>query len=169
MFAGNFAPRYWAFADGQLLAINQNQALFSILGTTYGGDGRNNFALPDLRGRSAVHEGQGPGLGMIRLGEKAGQDRVVLSEKQMPSHSHQANSVLKGSNQKADQKSPANQSLAVSTRPVYANQAANVAMKSGSVETTVAQAGGGQPVPIRDPYLGVNYIICLQGIYPARN
>lgn len=169
MFAGNFAPRNWAFTDGQLLAITQNQALFSILGTTYGGDGRTTFALPDLRGRSAVHEGSGPGLTAIRLGEKSGQEQVTLSQKQLPKHTHSTTTNLMASGSKADQKDPSGRALAQSNRPVYANGKPTVQMQSDSVLTKIAVSGGSQPVPIRDPYLGVNHIICLQGIYPSRN
>lgn len=169
MFAGNFAPRNWAFTDGQLLAISQHQALFSILGTFYGGDGRTTFALPDLRGRAAIHVGQGPGLNMMRIGQKTGQEMVRLNRQQMPSHSHPATSTLKASNARTDQKQPAGHALAITNRATYAASQAATAMRDDSIVTQVGNAGSSKPVPVRDPSLGINHIICLQGIYPSRN
>jgi len=159
-FAGNFAPRGWAFCDGQLLPINQNQALFSILGTTYGGDGRTTFALPDLRSRAPLHRGQGPGLSNRNLGSKGGTETVTLSVAQMPAHTHTA----KAKNATGTENVPNDRSLA-NIRRGYSTDAADVAMD----ESTVGSAGGGQPVNNMQPYLGLNCIIALQGLYPSRN
>lgn len=106
MFGGNFAPRGWAFCNGSLIAINQNQALFSLLGTTYGGDGRTTFALPDLRGRAPIHYGQGPGLSNRTLGEKSGVESNILNVNQLPSHNHLASGAVKASNVVATDSDP---------------------------------------------------------------
>ena len=174
MFGGNFAPRGWAFCDGQLLSISQNTALFSLLGTTYGGDGRTTFALPDLRGRSAVHPGTGPGLANIVVGQRGGAENMVLTTAQMPSHSHTASTTatLKGINAAGNSASPGGNSLASKRRTnIYSATTPNVAMAAGSVTaaTTVGNSGSGQSFSIRDPYLGVNHIIALVGLYPSRS
>ncbi len=167
-FGGNFAPRGWAFCEGQLLSISQNQALFSLVGTIYGGDGRTTFALPDLRGRSMVGPGQGPGLNSVRLGARGGAETVTLNSTQMPSHSHTA--TLHSEDADAVTSRPVNNMLAKSgADTIYApfDAAANRAMSSESI--TVANSGGNQSFPIRDPYLAVYWIIALLGIYPSRN
>ncbi|WP_342448689.1 tail fiber protein [Tamlana crocina] len=163
MFAGNFAPRSWALCDGQLLAISQYQALFSILGTTYGGDGRTTFALPDLRGRVAIHPGSGPGLSTYRQGSKGGTETNTLTVSQMPPHSHTVNAVVEDGNQ-----SVPTGNLPAGTKALdkeYSDAAANTTMNS----TMIGNSGGGQPVNNIQPYGTVNYIICLQGIFPSRN
>ena len=174
MFGGNFNPRGWALCDGQLLAISSNSALFSILGTTYGGDGRTTFALPDLRGRSAVHPGTGPGFSTIRLGQSGGAENTTLNVNQMPSHSHTASTTaaLNGLNAAGNSVSPGGNSLASKSRTnIYNAAAPNVAMAAGSVTatTTVANSGGGQSFSIRDPFLGIHHIIALVGTFPSRN
>jgi len=174
MFGGNFNPRGWALCDGQILPISQYSALFSLLGTTYGGDGRTTFALPDLRGRSAVHPGTGPGLSPIRLGDRGGAEKYKLTVAQMPSHSHAASTsaTLNGINAAGNSASPGGNSLASKRRTnIYSATAPNVAMAAGSVtaSTTVTSSGGGLSFSIRDPYLGVNHIIALEGIFPSRN
>jgi len=174
MFGGNFNPRGWALCDGQILAISDHSALFSILGTTYGGDGRTTFALPDLRGRGAVHPGAGPGFSPIRLGERGGAEKYKLTVAQMPSHSHTASTTatLNGINAAGTSASPGGNSLASKSRTnIYSAAAPNVAMVAGSVtaETTVTSSGGGLSFSIRDPYLGINYIIALVGTFPPRN
>jgi len=164
LFAGNFAPRGWAFCNGQLLSISQNTALFSILGTTYGGDGRTTFGLPDLRGRVPIHPGQGPGLSNYILGQKAGAERVTLTQNQLPSHNHAVNAVAEGGNQA----SPAGNLPAVEstgTSKDYSDAAATGQMNSGMVGNT----GGNEAFSVVQPYQCVNYIIALQGIYPSRN
>ena len=163
MFAGNFAPTGWAFCQGQLLPIAQNQALFSLLGTTYGGDGRTSFALPDLRGRVPVGFGQGPGLSNRVIGEKFGSELVTLNINQMPSHNHTVNAVTTEGNQNL----PTN-SLPANTKALdkeYSDANANTTMKATMVNPT----GGNQPFGVTQPSLGVNFIIALQGIYPSRN
>ena len=164
MFAGNFAPRNWAFCNGQLLSIAQNTALFSILGTTYGGDGRTTFALPDLRGRVPIHPGQGPGLSNYSLGEQAGVESVTLNQNQLPAHTHGVNAVAQGGNQA----SPVGHLPAVESTGTsldYSNSASTGQMSPAMIANT----GGGQPVSVVQPYLCVNYIIALQGIFPSRN
>ena len=163
MFAGNFAPTGWAFCQGQLLPIAQNQALFSLLGTTYGGDGRTTFALPDLRGRVPVGFGQGPGLSNRVIGEQFGSELVTLNINQMPSHNHTVNAVTSEGNQNL----PTN-SLPANTKTLdkeYSDANANTTMKATMVNPT----GGSQPFGVSQPSLGVNFIIALQGIYPSRN
>jgi microcystin-dependent protein len=164
MFAGNFAPRGWAFCDGQILPISQYQSLYSLLGTTYGGDGRTTFALPDLRGRVPLHPGTGAGLSTRRLGERSGTETVTLGVTQMPGHSHAA--TLQASSLPGNTSAPGG-NLPAAGRNFYSTGAANVAMDGAGV--TVGSAGGGQSHPNMQPYLGINYIIALQGLYPSRN
>lgn len=170
MFAGNFAPRGWALCNGQLLAINSNQALFSILGTTYGGDGRTTFALPDLRGRVAMNPGQGPGLSNHNLGEHSGQEQITLISNNLPSHTHTASGTIAAKNGQPDESNPGNEVPATLTGGTegYAD-AQNTTMKAGGVNVTLDNAGGNQPHSNMQPYNCVNYIIALQGIFPSRN
>lgn len=171
MFAGNFAPRNWAFCQGQLLSIAQNTALFSLLGTTYGGNGTTTFALPDLRGRTAIHPGQGPGLSSISLGEAAGVESRTLITSQIPAHTHVTTGTLAmgAKNGAGDSISPTgNYPAVVPGSNLYSTtQDAQMAPLTGNI--TVNNTGGNQPISIRDPYLGMNYIICLFGIFPSRN
>ena len=160
IFAGNFAPRSWAFCDGQLLPIAQNTALFSLIGTTYGGDGRTTTALPNLQGRAPMHPGRGPGLTSRRLGEKVGAETVTLSEAQIPSHTH----TLEASSGTAGANTPANNSFA-SNLQAYHDASSLVQMSSEAVATT----GGGQSHSNMQPFLTLNYIIALQGLYPSRS
>ena len=164
MFGGNFAPRGWAFCDGTLLAISQNTSLFSILGTTYGGDGRTTFALPDLRGRIPMHQGTGPGLSTYRLGQKGGRENVTLNINQLPSHNHTG--AIKASSTAADYDTPGT-NVSIGKSEFFVESAANTDLISGSI--TVANTGGNQPVNIENPYLGLNFIIALVGTYPSRN
>jgi len=160
-FAGNFAPRGWALCDGQLLPISQYSALFSILGTTYGGDGRTTFALPDVRGRVLIHEGSGPGLTPRNLGAKSGAENVALTTAQMPSHTH----TLNASSGPATELSPVNNILASPGRTrLYDSGAANTSM-GHSIDNT----GGGQSHTNVQPFNTLNCIIALQGIFPSRN
>ncbi|MFG6442749.1 phage tail protein [Roseateles sp. LKC17W] len=166
MFAGNFCPRSYAEAAGQTLAISQNTALFSILGTTYGGNGQTTFALPDLRGRSAIGDGQGPGLSQVGLGERAGTETVTLNVSQMPVHSHAA--VARGTTGAGTTDSPASAVPAKLARSnIYSSGAADTNMGTSAI--TVTSAGGSQPVPMRNPYLGLKMCIALEGIFPSRN
>lgn len=161
LFAGNFAPRDWAFCDGQLMSIAQNTALFSLLGTTYGGNGQTTFALPDLRGRVPVHQFQGPGLSNRDLGEVSGSETVTLLSTQMPAHSH----AFRASTTAATGSTPVGALLGATTVNSYDNSAAGVAMAAGAVGNT----GGSQPHDNMAPTLALNYIIALFGIFPSRN
>ena len=162
MFAGNFEPRGWAFCAGQLMSIAQNTALFAILGTTFGGDGRTTFALPDLRGRGPVGTGQGPGLSNIQLGELAGAESVTLLASNMPAHNHAINCDNNGQSSA----SPAGLIPGVAGAVnIYSGNQPNATMNP----QTVGVAGGSQPFSVRDPYLGINFIIALEGVFPSRN
>lgn len=162
MFAGNFAPRGWAFCDGQLLAVSQNDALFSLLGTIYGGDGRTTFGLPDMRGRIPVHAGSGPGLSTYRLGAKGGSETVTLTTNQLASHAH----TQQGTNDPADTQNPSNALYATTSGELLYRPDGNPsAMAAG---TTVNDGGSGSH-PNLMPFLCVNFIIALFGIYPSRH
>jgi microcystin-dependent protein len=171
MVGFNFAPRGWAFCDGQLLPISQNQALFSLLGTTYGGDGHTTFALPDLRGRVAIHQGTGPGLTPRAMGQKAGSEHVYLTANTMPVHGHSAQAQMKASSSDAQTDAPAGKVLAKATRgDLYGDPASLADMASELVSVTVNDnAGGGQPHDNMQPYQVVNFVIALQGLYPTRD
>ena len=162
MFAGNFAIRSFALCDGQLLSINSNQALFSILGTTYGGDGRTTFGLPDMRGRVPNHAGTGPGLTTRQLGSKGGTETVTLIANQMPSHTHQ----LRANAAAGDTAVPSDAVLAASGAGAYETTAADDANMSS---TALQNTGGSQSHNILQPYLAVHFLIALQGIFPSRN
>lgn len=158
-FAGNFNPRGWANCDGTLLAVSQHDALFSLLGTTYGGDGRTTFALPDLRGRVAISAGSGPGLVPRTLGHKMGQESVVLTSSQMPSHSHSFNA----SQDNASSTSPSGKALAFSE--IYKDVAPGNTL---SAATLTNATGAGHPIPLTMPTETARCIIALVGIYPSR-
>lgn len=168
MFAGNFAPNAWAYCAGQILSIAQNTALFSLLGTTFGGNGQTTFALPDLRGRVPVGTGQGPGLPNIILGEVSGTSTTTLIAANMPIHNHTATTTVAVTTVNASTEEPAGSILASQPDSFYSP--ANTANGSlGGVTTVVNNAGGSQPFNNMQPYLGMNYVICLEGIYPSRN
>jgi microcystin-dependent protein len=171
MVGFNFAPRGWAFCNGQLLAISSNTALFSLLGTTYGGDGRTTFALPNLQGRCAVGMGHGPGLAPRQIGQVIGQESVVLTQNELPSHTH----PLMGNNADATTNDPTNATLAKENvviergspaTPVngYGSGAANVGMGA-----SIGNTGGNQAHNNMQPSLVMNYVIALQGIFPSRS
>jgi len=164
-FGGNFAPRGWAFCDGQLLAISSNTALFSILGTTYGGDGRTTFALPDLRGRAMIHPGSGPGLSHYVLGQKGGTEGFTLSVAQMPPHTH--NVTLHGETAAPNSSNPNNKMLGLTEIYADVNPTEDRTFAPESIREQ--SVGGGQQVTHRGPFQAVNYIIALQGIFPSRN
>ena len=162
IFPFNFAPKGWAWCDGQLLPLSQNTALFSLLGTTYGGNGKSNFALPDLQGRAPMHPGQGPGLSLHDLGETGGSETVSLLESEIPAHTH----GLFGSNQLGDAASPNQGYLARTTFNLY-QQTTNSSLVSMAPES-LAPAGGDQPHNNLQPYLTFYFNIALQGVFPPR-
>lgn len=162
MFAGNFAPRGWAFCDGQLLAVSQNDALFSLLGTIYGGDGRTTFGLPDMRGRLPIHAGTGPGLSPRRLGAKGGEEKVTLTVNQMPSHTH----PLQASRDPATNPNPEGNTVGeVLTGDPFIEDQAFDPMAS----TSITNVGGSRSHTNLMPFLCVHFIISLVGIYPSRH
>ena len=163
MFAGNFAPRGWAFCEGQLLAVSQNDALFSLLGTIYGGDGRTTFGLPDLRGRLPIHAGSGPGLSPRRLGAKAGAESVTLTVNQLTSHSHE----WRAFSETATVNTPKNNRLAATTAAIYKNTSGSTIEQLNS--NSMSDIGGSQSHTNLMPFLCVNFIIALFGIYPSRS
>lgn len=165
IFPFNFAPKGWAFCDGQILPISQNTALFALLGTTYGGDGKSTFALPNLQGSAAMHPGQGPGLSLRDLGEQGGEEFVTLLVSEMPAHTHTLNAIG-----------------ALSTTSTPSNQTALSRSVNGSAYTALGQgvgtqvmspsalppAGGSLPHNNLQPYLTLNYCLALQGVFPPR-
>lgn len=190
MFGGNFAPRGWAFCDGQLLPIASNSALFSLLGTTYGGDGRTTFALPDLRGRTPIHPGTGPGLSTYVLGQRGGEERVTLNQLQIPSHTHftsassTAQSTLMLSSKASSSAAPVTSgSLGKVSAPpkssnnaqIYNDEQPDVAQHIDSVQTEVGttvnvqSTGGSQAHNNMQPFNTVNYIIAMVGAFPSRS
>jgi microcystin-dependent protein len=183
----NFAPRDTAFCNGQSMSIAQNTALFSLLGTTFGGNGQTTFNLPDLRGRSMVHWGNGAGLSPIVLGEAAGVETITLTQNQMPQHTHAASfastSTLGASTTKATLQAPSNGAVLARTKDgatpgpslplIYlpSGTATDVALGGLNVAGTVTNviAGGSQPVGIRNPYQGITHVIAMFGIFPSRS
>lgn len=161
MFAGNFAPRSWAFCDGQLLAISQNDALFSLLGTIYGGDGRTTFGLPDMRGRVPVHAGQGPGLPQRRLGAEGGQETVTLNVNSIPAHTHQ----LKAVDAVGTARHPENALPGRSTNiDLYSGDGPDANLSASAI----LARGGSQPHANVQPFQCIHFIISLLGLYPSR-
>jgi microcystin-dependent protein len=164
IFPFNFAPKGWAWCDGQLLPLSQNTALFSLLGTTYGGNGKSNFALPDLQGRAPIHPGQGPGLSLHDLGETGGSETVSLLESEIPSHSHSlgAQNVALGGvaapSSSVTLNRPASGNLFATTSPV----------PTAMADEALAPAGGDQPHNNMMPYLTFYFCIALQGVFPPR-
>lgn len=198
-FGGNFAPRNWAFCNGQLVSINANQALFSLLGTTYGGDGRTTFGLPDLRGRVPIGEGRGPGLASRPLGQRSGQELVYLTSNQIPSHTHAAVFTPAGAgsiggtataamnvssdNDAGDE--PAGNFLGKNDGGSLYASSSNGVLDPGAItldtsgltvdvsgisgSVTVLNAGGSQGHNNMQPYLVIHWIICMQGLFPSRS
>lgn len=162
IFSGNFAPKGWALCDGQLMPISQNTALFSLLGTTYGGDGKSTFALPNLQGCAPMQAGQGPGLSLRDLGETAGEQTVTLLQTEMPAHSHVVQCSATGGIV-----SPANNTWGGGLKGhpgAYGPSGTNVQMNPFALSI----AGGSQPHNNMHPFLGLTFIIALQGVFPAR-
>ncbi len=162
MVGFNFAPQGWALCNGQLLSIAQNTALFSLLGTTYGGNGTTNFALPDLQGRVPIHMGNGAGLSPYVIGQNGGTENVTLQVGQLPAHTHPFAPLC--STGTANEKTAVGHYSAPAAADIYASSS-NAAMGAGMTGIT----GGGQPVPVIQPYLTVNFIIALQGLFPPRS
>ncbi len=201
MFAGTYAPYGWAFCDGQLISISSNTTLFTLLGTTYGGDGRSTFGLPDLSGRVPIHAGNGKGLSNYQLGQSGGAETVTLKTSQIPKHTHSAtftskesepitaNATIKAKNGKGDEENADGNYLATGEttkgKDVYPidngySTTADTTMNSQAVEieitgggsngdVTVGDTGDSKPVPVMQPFLAINYIIALQGVFPPRS
>jgi microcystin-dependent protein len=168
MFAGNFAPRGWAFCDGQLLAVSQNDALFSLFGTIYGGDGRSTFGLPDLRGRVPVHSGTGPGLSLRRLGAKGGVEQVTLIAGQLPVHAHEARAGTgAGSSTDPAGRLPAQLVNNVNTYG-QAGPGGTITFNADLDAGALANTGGSQSHTNLMPFLCVHFIVALFGVYPSR-
>jgi len=167
LFAGNFAIRGYALCNGQILSIAQNTALFSILGTTYGGNGQTTFALPNLQSRLPIHFGQGPGLSPYSLGQVGGTESITLNSNQMPAHNH----LVRTSSGDGDDSAPAPNTVpgVIKQGAATANGYTTAAIDSNFRPDCVSQAGGNQPFPIIPPYLALNYLIALEGIFPSRN
>jgi len=167
MFGGNFAPRGYATCDGQLLPISQNSALFSLVGTIYGGDGRTTFGLPELRGRVPMHTGNGPGLSSRPLGQKSGQETQTLTTAQMPPHSHTGHIVANAN--EGDSSDPSGKWPSATEEPnsPYKGEAGTASMAAGTVATN--NAGSGQSHNNLQPYQVITFIIALVGVYPSRN
>ena len=163
IFPFNFAPKGWAFCDGQLLPLSQNTALFSLLGTTYGGDGKSNFALPNMQGNAPMHPGQGPGLSLHDLGETGGSDTVSLIESEIPAHSHSLNAQALAALVKLPD--PTVTIARSKNANAYQDTPGNLVSLNGN---TIAPAGGDQPHNNLQPYLTLNFCIALQGVFPAR-
>lgn len=161
IFAGNFAPRAWALCNGQLLPIAQNTALFAIVGTIYGGDGRTTFALPNLQARAPMHQGRGPGLTNRRIGERGGSATVVLQENNLPAHSH----TVQGTTETGNTPSPNGARLAAS--PMY--EAGDSGGLGDMASDAMSSTGASQSVDNMQPYLGLNFIIALVGVFPSRS
>jgi microcystin-dependent protein len=176
MFAGNFAPKGWAFCNGQLLDISQNTALYSILGTYYGGDGRYKFGLPDLRGRVAISPGTGPGLPSYDLGQSSGQANVTLNVTQMPNHNHTATTntttQIEVNTDSGEEVTPSGQHIAEHGDDAFSGTATSgetLAGVTSTSSTTVDASGGGQSFNNMPPFQAVHYIIAIEGVYPARS
>lgn len=172
MFASNFAPKYWAFCNGQILPIAQNQALFALLGTTYGGNGVTTFALPDLRGRVPIGEGQGPGLSTYSLGQSGGSTAVTLINSNLPAHIHGPGTVAVGidcDSTPASEQFPDGFYIAGFNNSYAASSSPGVTMQAPAYTATIGNVGNNQPMSVMPPYLVVNFIICLNGIFPSRS
>jgi microcystin-dependent protein len=163
IFPFNFAPKGWAWCDGQLLPLSQNTALFSLLGTTYGGNGKSNFALPDMQGNAPMHPGQGPGLSLHDLGETGGSETVTLLESEMPAHAH----FMRGSTDDADLPAPTPTRSLGRTNPFLYQNTVNANLVN-LADVAIAPAGGDQPHNNMQPYLTFYFCIALQGVFPPR-
>jgi microcystin-dependent protein len=164
IFPFNFPPKGWAFCDGQILPLSQNTALFSLLGTTYGGDGKSNFALPNMQGNAPMHPGQGPGLSLHDLGEMGGSETVTLLESETPSHSH----LMMGFAAPGNRSTPIGNAISrVTGATPYVAANPNPPLVT-MADVAITPAGGDQPHNNMQPYLTLNFCIALQGVYPPR-
>lgn len=169
MFAGNFAPKNWAYCSGQILPIAQNTALFSLLGTTYGGDGRVTFGLPDLQGRVPVGAGQGPGLSYYALGQAVNAESTTLLVSQLPAHTHTPGAVhINVSNSNAGKEEASGSILATPSNDIYATVGTGPAVNYAGFSAAVQSQGNSLPFPIIQPYECISYVICMYGVYPSR-
>jgi|SRR5690606_1187347 len=169
LFAANFAPSNWSYCSGQLIPIRLNTALFSLLGTTYGGDGTTTFALPNFNGRTAIGAGQGAGLSFYKPGDQVGANTVNLSIANLPPHTHQAiaNVAIPAYSEAGDSSDPGGHILA-GKAGMYSHEQDDTPLNSISIQTTGYPTGGSTPINITQPSLGMNYIICLSGMFPSR-
>jgi microcystin-dependent protein len=170
LFAGNFNPRGWAYCDGQLLPIAQNTALFSLIGTIYGGDGESTFGLPDFRGRAPMHAGTGPGLSPRQLGVKDGAEKYVLTTNHLPQHAHAVGGNIRVSEEDAN--TPDSESHAIGGAVggnIFVNDAPSAQMANGTFTGTLQNTGSANQVNNMMPYLAINFIIAIQGTFPSRN
>ena len=166
IFPFNFAPKGWAFCNGQLLPLSQNTALFSLLGTTYGGDGKSTFALPNMQGNAPMHPGQGPGLSLHDLGETGGSETVTLLQSEIPSHTH----AMRAHNaDQADAQNPSSNTSLAQSANGFAYQSNTSQNLVGLSPSALAPVGGDQPHNNMQPYLTLNFCIALQGVYPPRS
>lgn len=170
-FAANFAPKYWAFCQGQVLAISTNQALFSLMGTTYGGNGQTTFALPNLSGRMPIGIGQGAGLPNYSLGEVGGSTSVTLTSTNLPPHVHNGpiNATIQADGQPGSETAPDGFYIAGFTGAFAATPVSGITLAQPNYSAVISTAGGNQPLSILSPMLCINHIICLQGLFPSRN
>lgn len=170
LFAANFAPRNWQYCNGILLAIRSNTALFSLFGTTYGGDGVNTFGLPNLAGRSAVGVGQGPGLSYYQLGEMIGTNSVTLTVQNLPAHTHSVsgNVVIPAYSDEGDSGTPANNVLAAKAS-MYSSESSDSTTKTMPLALQIGASGGNNALTFVQPSLGMNYIVCIYGVFPQRS
>lgn len=169
MFGGNFAPKNWAFCAGQLLPIAQNTALFSLIGTYYGGNGTTNFALPNLQGRVAIGAGNGPGLSSYSIGEAGGSESHTLVSTEMAAHTHAAGAVhIPVSNNNGTLEEANGNILATPGTEIYATPSTTPVVNHAGLSATVGFTGSGAPFSIMQPYLSVNFVICMYGVFPSR-
>lgn len=171
-FAANFAPKGWALCNGQLLAIAQNQALFALLGTTFGGNGTTNFALPNLQGRVGIGEGHGPGLSTYSLGQAGGSTTTTLLQNNLPNHMHPAGTVsasLDCDGSAASEQLPDGFYIAGVNNAYSANPVNGIALQTPTYSVVVGNSGNNQPISIMPPYTVINFIIALVGIFPSRS
>ena len=166
-FVGDFAPRGWFFCNGGLLAIGEYQQLFAVIGNEYGGNGITNFALPDFRGRVAIHAGTGPGLSSYRIGQKGGAENVVINPNELPAHSHAAKSIVNVA-EEGIVEDPSRNFIAGTGTSSF-NSSANIALNSNSVSTKLEKTGGVKGHYNVPPFVTVNYIICNDGVFPQRS